>query len=99
MGSVVGPHSALFLVKHSSKPGFPLCFGVFQAHYSTLPQFKDSPYVAVVGTIASGMSYLAAPIIIPFTKRYSKYRYLMIWIGCESALKSSASFQAANLPP
>ncbi|GAB7336425.1 hypothetical protein MBLNU13_g09723t3 [Cladosporium sp. NU13] len=61
--------------------GFPLCFGVFQAHYSTLPQFKDSPYIAVVGTIASGMSYLAAPIVIPFTKRYSRYRYLMIWIG------------------
>jgi hypothetical protein len=66
-------------------PGFPLCFGVFQAHYSTLPEFKDSPYIAVVGTIASGMSYLAAPIIIPFVKRYSRYRYLMIWIGCKSA--------------
>ena len=63
--------------------GFPLCFGVFQAHYSTLPEFKDSPYIAVVGTIASGMSYLAAPLIIPFVKRYSRYRYLMIWIGCK----------------
>ena len=85
MGSVPKSTSALFRVTCSSIPGFPLCFGVFQAHYSTLPQFKDSPYIAVVGTIASGMSYLAAPIIIPFIKRYSKYRYLMIWIGCTPA--------------
>jgi hypothetical protein len=62
--------------------GFPLCFGVFQAYYSTLPEFKNSPYIAVVGTIVSGMSYLAAPIMIPLTKRFSKYRYLMIWVGC-----------------
>ena len=27
------------------------------------------------------MSYLAAPIMIPLVRRYSKYRYLMIWIG------------------
>jgi hypothetical protein len=31
------------------------------------------------------MSYLAAPIIIPFVKRYARYRYLMIWIGCKLA--------------
>jgi MFS family permease len=63
--------------------GFPLSFGVFQNYYSQLPQFKDSPYIAVVGTVASGMSYLAAPIVIPLIRRYSKYRYLMIWIGCK----------------
>jgi hypothetical protein len=67
--------------------GFPLCFGVFQAYYSTLPEFKDSPYIAVVGTIASGMSYLAAPVMIPLIKRFSRYRYLMIWIGCTSHSK------------
>jgi hypothetical protein len=64
MGSVTISRLAFALTKRSSNSGFPLCFGVFQAHYSTLPQFKDSPYIAVVGTIASGMSYLAAPIII-----------------------------------
>ncbi|KAK3058804.1 hypothetical protein LTR09_000369 [Extremus antarcticus] len=61
--------------------GFPLSFGVFQNYYSQQPQFKDSPYIAVVGTIASGMSYLAAPIIIPFIRRFSRYRRMMIWIG------------------
>ncbi|KAK5174559.1 uncharacterized protein LTR77_001640 [Saxophila tyrrhenica] len=61
--------------------GFPLSFGVFQNYYSQLPQFKDSPYIAVVGTIASGMSYLAAPVIIPFIRRFSRYRQLMIWVG------------------
>ena len=93
MGSVTMSLSVLSFTKRSSKPGFPLCFGVFQAHYSTLPQFKDSPYIAVVGTIASGMSYLAAPIIIPFIKRYSRYRYLMIWLGCTSTFQSLSATQ------
>jgi hypothetical protein len=81
------------------KPGFPLCFGVFQAHYSTLPEFKDSPYIAVVGTIASGMSYLAAPLIIPFVKRYSRYRYLMIWIGCKLVSTTSSCSLPTHSPP
>ena len=62
--------------------GFPLSFGVFQNYYSQLPEFKDSPYISVIGTVASGMSYMAAPVMIYVTKRYSKYRKLMIWIGC-----------------
>jgi MFS family permease len=61
--------------------GFPLSFGVFQNYYSQLPQFKDDPFIAVVGTTASGISYLAAPLIIPFVKRFSKYRMHMIWFG------------------
>jgi hypothetical protein len=84
MGSAITFHPTIFHLIAKANTGFPLCFGVFQAHYSTLPEFKDSPYIAVVGTIASGMSYLAAPMIIPFIKRYSRYRYLMIWIGCKS---------------
>jgi predicted MFS family arabinose efflux permease len=61
--------------------GFPLSFGVFQNYYSQLPEFKDDPFIAVVGTTASGISYMAAPIVIPFIKRYSAYRRQMIWVG------------------
>ncbi|EME41766.1 hypothetical protein DOTSEDRAFT_73984 [Dothistroma septosporum NZE10] len=62
-------------------PGFPLSFGVFQEYYARLPQFKDSPFISVVGTVASGISYIAAPIAIPATKKYAKYRRYMIWVG------------------
>ena len=61
--------------------GFPLSFGVFQNYYSHLPEFKGDPFIAVVGTTASGISYMAAPIVIPLIKRFSIYRRYMIWIG------------------
>lgn len=40
--------------------GFPLSFGVFQNYYSQLPEFKGDPFIAVVDTTASGISYMAA---------------------------------------
>ena len=67
----------------NEKPqGFPLSFGVFQNYYSQLPELRDDPYITVIGTIASGMSYMAAPIVIPLIKRFSRYRRQMIWVGC-----------------
>jgi len=62
--------------------GFPLSFGVFQNYYSRLPEFKDSPFISVIGTVASGMSYMAAPVMINIIKRFKKYRRTMIYIGC-----------------
>lgn len=61
--------------------GFPLTFGVFQNYYSRLPQFTHNPYLGVIGSIASGISYLAAPIIIPFLRRHARWRKRMIYIG------------------
>ncbi|KAH8892807.1 MFS general substrate transporter [Thozetella sp. PMI_491] len=61
--------------------GFPLSFGVFQSYYSQLPQFSTNPYLPIVGTIASGISYLGAPLMTPLLKRYSNYRQYMIWLG------------------
>ncbi|KAN0101995.1 MFS general substrate transporter [Hyaloscypha variabilis] len=61
--------------------GFPLSFGVFQNYYSHLPQFADNPYIPIVGTVASGISYLGAPLVTPFIKRYSRYQRQMIWVG------------------
>jgi hypothetical protein len=66
--------------------GFPLSFGVFQNYYSGLPQFANNPYIPIVGTIASGISYLGAPLVTPLIKRYSRYQKQMILIGCENTL-------------
>ncbi|KAK5957933.1 hypothetical protein OHC33_001123 [Knufia fluminis] len=61
--------------------GFPLSFGVFQDYYSHLPEFKDNRYVSVVGTTASGVSYLGAPLVTPLIRRWSAYRTQMILVG------------------
>ncbi|TPX17724.1 uncharacterized protein E0L32_002825 [Thyridium curvatum] len=61
--------------------GFPLSFGVFQEHYSKIPEFADNRYIPVVGTIASGLGYLGAPVIMPFIQRYQRWQRQMIWIG------------------
>ncbi|KAL2836776.1 major facilitator superfamily domain-containing protein [Aspergillus pseudoustus] len=61
--------------------GFPLSFGVFQDYYSKVPEFANNRYIGVVGTIASGLGYLGAPVIMPIIQRYQKWRRQMIWIG------------------
>ncbi|KAI8950155.1 major facilitator superfamily domain-containing protein [Xylaria longipes] len=61
--------------------GFPLSFGVFQVYYSTIPEFAGSRYISVVGTIASGLGYLGAPVVIPFVQRYQRWRRHMICVG------------------
>ncbi|KUJ19149.1 MFS general substrate transporter [Mollisia scopiformis] len=62
--------------------GFPISFGVFQDYYSTLPQFAGvNSKIALIGTLAQGLSYLGAPISAMVTKRFPKYHRLQIWIG------------------
>ncbi len=61
--------------------GFPLSFGVFQDYYSSLPEFRNNRYTSVIGTTASGISYLGAPIAMPLIRRWSKYRVHMICVG------------------
>jgi hypothetical protein len=55
----------------------------FKNHYSTLPQFAGNPYNSVVGTVATGLSHLGAPLTLPLIKRFHKYQREMIWVGCE----------------
>ncbi|KAL0940060.1 MFS monocarboxylate [Colletotrichum truncatum] len=61
--------------------GFPLSFGVFQNYYSKQPAFASNRYIPVVGSVASGISYLGAPAITPLIKRYQRYQTQMIWAG------------------
>ncbi|KIW13339.1 hypothetical protein PV08_08527 [Exophiala spinifera] len=79
--------------------GFPLSFGVFQNYYSRLPQYANQPYVSVVGTVASGISYMGAPLIIPLLKRLGRYRTSIIWVGWSMCIVGVlASSFARNLP-
>ena len=61
--------------------GFPLSYGVFQDYYSEHEPFRGSKNISVVGTVATGISYLGAPLISPFVKRFHRYQRHMIWIG------------------
>ena len=53
-------------------PGFPISFGVFQEYYSKLPEFKNNPYIPLVGTMASGIPYLGSPFMAVLVRRYQR---------------------------
>ena len=61
--------------------GFPLSYGVFQDYYFEHEPFRGNKNISVVGTVATGISYLGAPLISPIVKRYHRYQRHMIWIG------------------
>ncbi|KAI5237525.1 MFS general substrate transporter [Aureobasidium subglaciale] len=48
--------------------GFPLSFGIFQEYYSTIPEFEGSPYITYIGSIATGLCYMGAPLMAPLVK-------------------------------
>ncbi|KAJ5847812.1 hypothetical protein N7455_011769 [Penicillium solitum] len=54
--------------------GFAFTFGVFQAYYSDIPQFKDSGNIAVVGTCAMGIMYLDLPLVFAAYRQWPKYQ-------------------------
>jgi ethanolamine transporter EutH len=61
--------------------GFALSFGIFQNYYANLPEFANNPYIPIVGSIATGISYLGAPFMTPFVKRFPRHQRTMIWVG------------------
>ena len=62
------------------KPGFPICFGVFQEYYSNRPQFEHQN-VALIGTLSQGLIYLGGAPAAAIAKRWPKYQHYMIWTG------------------
>ncbi|KAL2060392.1 hypothetical protein VTL71DRAFT_9787 [Oculimacula yallundae] len=61
--------------------GFPISFGVFQEFYSKQPEFEGSSQIALIGTTAQGLSYLGAPLVAIFTKRFPRYHRQQIWVS------------------
>ena len=66
--------------------GFPVCFGVFQEYYSSLPAFASSTSnIALIGTISQGIPFVGGPVMVTVTKRFPKYRKKFIfysWCIC-----------------
>lgn len=65
--------------------GFPLSFGIFQEYYSSLPEFEGSPYITYIGSIATGIVYMGAPLMAPLVKRFPMYQRHMVvagWVVC-----------------
>ncbi|KAK0630770.1 major facilitator superfamily domain-containing protein [Bombardia bombarda] len=52
--------------------GFPFAFGIFQSYYSITAPFAGANNIAIIGTCATGIMYLDAPIIVYLLRRYPK---------------------------
>lgn len=83
-----GPTSLLAHKDANIRAGFPLSFGVFQRYYTELPQFANNPYVSVVGSVATGIGYLGAPIMTTIMNRFPHHLGRMIWVGCRFCIRS-----------
>ncbi|KAG9727651.1 hypothetical protein KCU73_g12567, partial [Aureobasidium melanogenum] len=69
--------------------GFPLSFGIFQEYYSTLPQLENNKYITYIGSIATGICYMGAPLMAPLVKRFPRWQGMMVkvgWVICLGAL-------------
>lgn len=66
-----------------------MSFGVFQNYFSRLPEYANQPFVSVIGTVATGISYMGAAIIIPIVKRVPQHRSYITWTGCKKNFYTS----------
>lgn len=61
----------------------PFSYGVFLNHFTTHHSF-DGPeefLLPLVGTLSSGIIYLASVIIMPMLVRYPQHRRNLMWFG------------------
>ncbi|KAI8966544.1 MFS general substrate transporter [Daldinia sp. FL1419] len=81
--------------------GFPFAFGVFQDYYSSHEPFAGSPNVAVIGTCAMGIMYLAAPLMMGLCRIFARWARWMSIVGlftmCLSLAMSSFSTNISHL--
>ena len=74
--------------------GVAFSFGVFQEYYSTIPQFAgDKSKLPIVGTICTGLMYLASPLALPLLRKYPHRRRQSMIIG---TVLTSLFFVAAS---
>lgn len=61
--------------------GLPFSYGVFLNHYADLPEFADSKGLSLIGTLASGIPYLASPLMFMLINMFPHHRKNMMWFG------------------
>lgn len=61
--------------------GFPLAFGIFQSYYTSHPLFAASTSIPTIGTLATGVSYLAMPLTNMMNIRWPRYQRHMCLAG------------------
>ena len=81
--------------------GFPLSFGIFQAHYAQHELFTDSKNIAIIGALATGISNLGLPFVSPVALRFPQYQRHMVCFGwclcCVSLVGASFATQVWHL--
>ncbi|KAA8904863.1 major facilitator superfamily domain-containing protein [Sphaerosporella brunnea] len=76
--------------------GFPFSFGVFQSYYSSHPLFAGNNSIAVIGTTASGIMYLIAPVVFTFLSQFPAQRRKSTVIGLALCVISFIAASFAN---
>lgn len=62
--------------------GFAFTFGLFQEYYTNLPQFKgQESQIATIGTAATGLMYLGAPVGLTLCRQYPHRRRQAMVLG------------------
>lgn len=62
--------------------GFAFTFGLFQEYYTNLPQFKgQESQIATIGTAATGLMYLGAPVALTLCRQYPNRRRQAMALG------------------
>ncbi|OJD10735.1 hypothetical protein AJ78_08337 [Emergomyces pasteurianus Ep9510] len=79
--------------------GFNIAFGVFQEHYSRLPQFIHSSNIPVIGTLATSMVFLGTPFAAPLIRRFHAWRQAMVVAGSVICVLSLVWASFANSVP
>ncbi|PMD43600.1 MFS monocarboxylate transporter [Hyaloscypha variabilis F] len=81
-----GKHAWMFLaagfVVEALVWGFPFSFGIFQEYYTTHEPFStESSGVAVIGTTATGIMYMAGLLLYPAYKKWPHLANRSKWVG------------------
>ncbi|TID19549.1 MFS general substrate transporter [Venturia nashicola] len=61
--------------------GMPTTFGTFNAFYRKHPNFRDSPYIPIIGALCTSIPFFGAPIATYYVTRYRQYQRQMVWGG------------------
>lgn len=62
--------------------GFAFTFGLFQDYYTNLSEFRgQESQVATIGTAATGLMYLSAPVALGLCRQYPQYRRQGMFLG------------------